>query len=128
MGQVIVTVNGHPYTMQCHDGEEDHLTELAQLLDTEVKQIRSSVGQVGDIRLLLMAGLIIADRLSDSLKKIEDLQDRLNGVPVGGEDLAATERALEDKVSERLIAAATRLEELARSEPKPVDTASRGSS
>lgn len=116
MGQVVVTVNGHPYTMQCHDGEEDHLTELAQLLDSEVKQIRASVGQVGDIRLLLMAGLIIADRLSDSLKRIEDLQEQVRGIKESRGANEAAESELEDQVSERLIAAAARLEELARNE------------
>jgi cell division protein ZapA len=116
MGQVVVTVNGHPYTMQCHDGEEDHLNELAQLLDSEVQQIRTSVGHVGDIRLLLMAGLIIADRLSDSLKKIEELQEQISGIRQDRGELASAGRDLEDQVSERLIAAAARLEELARSE------------
>ena len=114
MGQVVVTVNGRPYTMQCNDGEEDHLSELAQLLDTEVNQIHASVGQVGDIRLLLMAGLIIADRLSDSLKRIEDLQEQIRGIKEARGDAMADGRDIEDQVSERLIAAATRLEELAK--------------
>ena len=72
MAQVVVTVNGRPYTMQCDDGQEEHLTELGQLLDDEVTTIKGSVGQVGDIRLLLMSGLVIADRLSDALKRIEE--------------------------------------------------------
>lgn len=51
MAHVIVEVNGRPYTMQCPDGEEEHLKELARLLDAEVVRIRHSVGTVGDIRL-----------------------------------------------------------------------------
>ena len=39
MAHVIVEVNGRPYTMQCPDGEEDHLRELARLIDTEVSRI-----------------------------------------------------------------------------------------
>ena len=58
MAQVVVQVNDRPYTMQCSDGEERHLQELARLLDSEVTRIKESVGQVGDIRVLLMAGLI----------------------------------------------------------------------
>ncbi len=124
MGQVVVTVNGHPYTMQCNDGEEDHLTELAQLLDTEVKQIRGTVGQVGDIRLLLMAGLIIADRLSESLKRIEDLQEQIRGIketrtaaPAAAGAPVETGNGIEEKVAERIAAAAERLERLAGSVP-----------
>jgi cell division protein ZapA (FtsZ GTPase activity inhibitor) len=55
MAHVIVQVNGRPYTMQCPDGEEEHLRDLAKLLDTEVARVRASVGSVGDIRLLVMA-------------------------------------------------------------------------
>ena len=32
MAHVIVQVNGRPYTMQCPDGEEAHLRDLAKLL------------------------------------------------------------------------------------------------
>ena len=44
MAQVIVQVNDRPYTMQCPDGEEDHLKELAKLLDAEVSRDVRSLG------------------------------------------------------------------------------------
>lgn len=71
MAHVIVEVNGRPYTMQCPDGEEEHLRGLARTLDAEVMQIKQSVGNVGDIRLLVMSGLVIADRLSEVSRKLE---------------------------------------------------------
>ena len=80
MANVVVNIAGRPYTMQCPDGEEDHLKELAKLLDTEVGRIRQSVGAIGDIRQLVMAGLMVADRLSEATRKMEDLQDQLNGL------------------------------------------------
>ena len=48
MANVVVTVAERPYTMQCPDGEEGHLRELASLLDTEVTRIKQSVGSIGD--------------------------------------------------------------------------------
>ena len=60
MAHVIVEVNGRPYTMQCPDGEEDHLRELARLLDTEVTRIKQSVGSVGDIRILVALVMAIS--------------------------------------------------------------------
>ena len=50
MAHVIVQVNGRPYTMQCPEGEEPHLRDLAELLDSEVQRVKASVGNVGDIR------------------------------------------------------------------------------
>ena len=114
MAHVIVEVNGRPYTMQCPDGEEDHLRELARLLDSEVARIRQSVGTVGDIRLLVMAGLMVADRLSESIRKIEDLDDQVRGLK---ESRAATldeMQALEDKAADKLGHASAQLERLAR--------------
>lgn len=56
--------------MQCPEGEESHLTELAELLDSEVQHVKESVGNVGNIRMLVMAGLMVADRLSEAIRRI----------------------------------------------------------
>lgn len=114
MAHVIVEVNGRPYTMQCPDGEEDHLRELARLLDSEVSRIKQSVGAVGDIRLLVMAGLMVADRLSEAIRKIEDLEDQ---VMVLKEARAAAQdevQSIEDEVAARLDLAAQQLSAMAR--------------
>ncbi len=118
MGQVVVEVNGRPYTMNCSDGEEEHLMELAQLLDSEVTSIKGGVGQVGDIRLLLMAGLVVADRLSEALRKIEDLQDEVAGLRDVRNGIAKQGAEQEDQVAERIEAAARRLDALARERSK----------
>jgi cell division protein ZapA len=54
-------VNNRAYTIACDDGEEDHLRQLAAAVDAKAREVLSSVGQVGDTRLLLMAALLIAD-------------------------------------------------------------------
>ena len=66
MAQVTVTVNGRNYTIACDDGQEQHLMSLAGELDDHVQRLVSSVGQVGDAHLLVMAGLMLADELADS--------------------------------------------------------------
>jgi cell division protein ZapA len=61
MPLVNVMVNSRAYTIACDDGEEDHLRALAATVDAKTREVLSSVGQVGDTRLLLMAALLIAD-------------------------------------------------------------------
>ena len=61
MPLVNVMVNGRAYTIACDDGEEEHLRQLAATVDAKTREVLSSVGQVGDTRLLLMAALLIAD-------------------------------------------------------------------
>ena len=114
MAHVIVEVNGQPYTMQCPDGEENHLLELAKLLDTEVARIKQSVGTVGDIRLLVMSGLMLADRLSESVRRIEALEEEVRDILVSRVALEAQSKALEVRLSQRLQSAAKRLEVVAR--------------
>ncbi len=113
MAQVIVQVNDRPYAMQCPDGEEEHLRELAKLLDSEVSRIKSNVGAVGDIRLLVMAGLMVADRLSESVKRLEELEDQLRGAREARNATAQQAREMEAKFAERLDLAAQRLTGLA---------------
>jgi len=114
MGQVVVQVNGRPYTMQCNDGEEEHLSELAQLLDQEVTVIQRSVGQVGDTRLLLMAGLVIADKLSEGIRRIEELQEQVASMRALRNGALKQSEELEERMAGRLDAAAKRLEAVAR--------------
>ena len=115
MANVVVTVAERPYTMQCPDGEEEHLRELARLLDTEVQRIRRSVGQVGDIRMLVMAGLMVADRLSESVRRIESLEAEVKMLRDGRAVAQQQTRDLEVMMAERLDNAAKRLEALAGS-------------
>lgn len=61
MPLVNVMVNNRAYTIACDDGEEEHLKELAAHVDAKAREVLGSVGQVGDIRMLLMAALLIAD-------------------------------------------------------------------
>jgi cell division protein ZapA len=119
MAQVVVKVNDRAYTMQCNDGEETHLAELGELLDSEVDRIKQSVGQVGDVRLLLMAGLVIADKLSDALKRIEDLEEQTRTVQAARNGALRQGQELEETVVQRLDAAARRLEALARGTAQP---------
>ena len=114
MANVVVTVADRPYTMQCPDGEEEHLRELARLLDMEVQRIRQSVGSVGDIRMLVMAGLMVADRLSESVRRIESMESEVKMLRDGRAVAQAQTRELEVMIAERLDNAAKRLEALAR--------------
>ena len=61
MPLVNVMVNSRAYTIACDEGEEEHLKELAAHVDAKTREVLSSVGQVGDGRVILMAALLIAD-------------------------------------------------------------------
>ncbi|PPR77668.1 MAG: hypothetical protein CFH01_01415 [Alphaproteobacteria bacterium MarineAlpha2_Bin1] len=69
MAIVDIEVNGRSYQIACDDGQEDHLRELSIKINEMVKNLVSSMGQVGDARLILMAALLLADEVSDIEEK-----------------------------------------------------------
>src|SRR6266550_3820213 len=113
MPLVNVLVNGRAYTVACDEGEEDHLRELGQYLDKRVRELSASVGQVADSRLLLMAGLVIADELSDALAKVEERDKELTALK-SSQALATETLANDDeRAAMALEFAASRLEAIA---------------
>jgi cell division protein ZapA len=109
MANVVINIAGRPYTMQCPDGEEDHLKELARLLDTEVGRIKQSVGAIGDIRLMVMSGLMVADRLSESVKRTEQLEMQVQSLRDERNTALAKQKHIEEEMTAKLDVAATRL-------------------
>jgi len=66
---VEITINKQIYKIACDEGQEDHIKNLSLLINDEVEKLVSSLGQVGDARLLLMTCLIIADKLKEKPNK-----------------------------------------------------------
>ena len=67
---VEITINKQIYKIACDEGQADHIKNLSLLINDEVEKLVSSLGQVGDARLLLMTCLIIADKLKEEPNKV----------------------------------------------------------
>ncbi|MBV8972020.1 MAG: cell division protein ZapA [Sphingomonadaceae bacterium] len=63
MGQVRVSVGGRTYPLSCADGEEGHLTALGEHLSAKADELTAAIGTMSEPRLLLMAGIQVADEL-----------------------------------------------------------------
>ncbi|KEQ06568.1 MAG: cell division protein ZapA [Alphaproteobacteria bacterium] len=70
MAQVTVTIDGKAYRMACEEGQEDHLTDLAAGFDQYVGHLKSQFGEIGDLRLTVMAGIMVMDELSELKRKL----------------------------------------------------------
>lgn len=106
MAQINVDVNGRAYAVGCEDGQEAHLQELAKLFDHQVRQISQDMGQLGDTRLFLMGGLLLADELLDARNRLAALQ-----VEVGR--LQSERARVESRAVSALESAASKIEKLA---------------
>ena len=70
MSEVEITVGGRKYAIACNSGEESDVLAASEELDKEAKNIINSVGKVSDLKLLLMAGLMISGRLKAVEKEL----------------------------------------------------------
>jgi cell division protein ZapA len=115
MPQINVTIAGKAYRMACGDGEEPHLEELARLYDGKIQEMREAFGEIGDMRLHVMAALMVADEMTELRRRIDMLEKRLASLQgdAGSADARAGE--IEQKAAAALVAAAERIEGVAKS-------------
>jgi len=110
MAHVSVTINGRQYRMACEDGQENHLIWLSGDLDRRIGQLRDQFGEIGDMRLTMMAALTVADELVEAGKRLRRLEEELASLQDAR--AVATERAqaTQAAVAAALNSAAERIE------------------
>jgi cell division protein ZapA len=113
MPLVNVMVNGRAYTIACDEGEEEHLKELAAHVDSKVRELLGSVGQVGDQRLMLMAALLVADECHTVTAQRDALKSELEGLTGARDELDKRLNKSESFSADSLEAAAKRIENIA---------------
>lgn len=124
MSRVTVFLNGREFTIGCEEGQEAYLKSLASYLDDKVQGITQQVGQIGDLRLLLMASLVVMDELKEAERRIETLEahvDQLRSRSAGENVHNEQQR---DQLARTITALAERMESLAdRLDGKPDEDA-----
>jgi cell division protein ZapA len=112
MPLVNVMVNGKAYALGCDVGEEEHLKQLAALVDAKAREALSMVGpNAGDVKLMLMSALLMADEHCEMTRKLESggADDPHDARESPNPDMEQAEAA----AAEVLEAAARKLEDVA---------------
>ncbi|UZF95121.1 cell division protein ZapA [Bosea sp. NBC_00550] len=115
MPQVNVMIAGKAYRMACGEGEEPHLEGLAKFYDDKIGEMRQAFGEIGDMRLHVMAALMVADEVHELRQRLARLE--ADHAAIRGDAGAADQRLsdVEDRAAEALVAAAERIEGVAKS-------------
>lgn len=108
MASVDVTINERRYQIACDDGEEQRLTRLADYVDERVKELVTSLGQVGDTRLLVMTSLLIADELYEAQAALD-----AQGIDLEGGEADAPGANGADALAQAMEIMAERIESIA---------------
>ncbi len=115
MTHVNVSIHGRQYRMACEDGQEDHLLRLAKDLDRRIEQLKSDLGVSGDMRLVVMAALTIADELTDAGKRMRRLEEELAALQDARVTSTDRAQATQAAIITAFNSAAERLEGVTRS-------------
>jgi len=114
MAQLNVSIAGKIYRMACADGEEDHLAGLAAEFGRRVSDMQQAFGQIGDLRLHVMAALTVLDELQEVRKRLSEHDAEMRAVRsalAGGDQRIAD---AEGQAAAALIRVSERIESLAR--------------
>jgi len=60
--EIKITIGGRVFDVACQEGEEHYLQSAARMLDTEAAALVGQIGRLPESRMLLMAGLMLADK------------------------------------------------------------------
>ncbi|MBM3612260.1 MAG: cell division protein ZapA [Alphaproteobacteria bacterium] len=62
MAELDITICGRAFRVACQPGGEDALIAAARMLDAEAVELTKALGRMPDVTMMLMAGLVLADR------------------------------------------------------------------
>ena len=85
MPEVNVEINGRKYRMACEEGQQSRLIGLAARFNAQVEGLKGAVGEIGDNRLTVMAGIAVVDELAEAERKIKELQTEVTVLTRAGQ-------------------------------------------
>ncbi len=110
MAEVNIEINGRKYRMACEDGQESQLVQLGERFDGFVDGFKDEFGEIGDNRLIIMAGIAVMDALVEAEEKIRELQSKLEITKVIEDNLTSEKQQLEKQFAKKMSDVAQKIE------------------
>lgn len=99
--------------MACDEGQEAHLSGLSERFDQYVAHLKSSFGEIGDLRLTVMAGIMVMDELAETQKRAKGLENEIETLRRSHDKALELAESNDATVTGVLTDVATRLEQVA---------------
>lgn len=89
MPEISIQIGGRDFTVVCKPGEELFLEAAAKMLDDEAQTLLKAVGRIPENRMLLLAGLMIADKTASLKEELSSFKTQLDNTPKADPELQA---------------------------------------
>ena len=103
MPDVMITIGSRSFEVACQEGEEHFLKSAAAMLDTEASVLVSQISNLTESRMLLMSGLMLADKTAGMEDKVKLTERRVAELE---RELEALKNAEPQKVEVPVVPAA----------------------
>jgi cell division protein ZapA len=103
MPELTIHIGGRSFEVACHEGEEEFLQSAAKMLDDEAQALASQIGRLPETRMLLMAGLMLADKTAAGQDSIAEMQQKLEAAEKEIADLKSGDAVAPQTVEVELI-------------------------
>ena len=113
MAQVNVTISGKTYRMACEDGQEEHLTGMAEQLNQSIDHLRARFGEIGDQRLTVMAAITLADQNAEADRRLQQLRAEVAGLEEARAAVVERQAGVEAEIASAINQMAAQIEALA---------------
>jgi len=103
MPEVKISIGGREFTVSCQEGEEHYLHSAASLLDTEATALSAQIGRLPEARMLLMSGLMLADKTAGMDEQMKAAQEKAAALEAELQSLRGAPRPEPEKVEVAVI-------------------------
>ena len=80
MANINIKFNGKEFLLSCEDGQEEHLEELSVHLNDKFNDLKNSLGNIGENKLMLITSIKVMDEYYETKKKIDKQKIELNNI------------------------------------------------
>ena len=80
MANVNIKFNNKEFLLSCEDGQEEHLEELSSHLNEKFEKLKSTLGNIGENKLLLITSISTMDEYFETKKKIDQKIEELKNL------------------------------------------------
>ena len=80
MANVNIKFNEKEFLLSCDDGQEEHLEELALYLNEKFTDLKKSLGNIGESKLLLITSISVLDEYYETKKKIDMQKKEISNI------------------------------------------------
>jgi len=87
MANVNIRFNNKDYLLSCDDGQEENLKELAKHLDSKYNELKKSLGNIGESKLLLITAIQMVDDYFALNKKVNSKKNEFEKLSIKFKEL-----------------------------------------